>query len=278
MAKKIIAVILVALLAATVFSVGVSASSARLLDIDRTTRGNWVGSYGSEGWLIATDDESLQSLPEYVVAVEFLNEFLDGPASFWTWWDQELYPEIDEYWRVESALIRSPDSNYRIASCHFGTEFNVIVDIGDATRKVSLYLTDFDEGPREAEIRVFGEDDSELMPMIEVYNYEEGIYLQFIMSGRVRFEFLNLAMHNAVISGVFFDPDPDAPEPEEAAALEPEAEEYGVGGGYSPEAEAAIAAVAVDDPVSPPTADPVSLIILGSLVSAAGVAIAKKRK
>ena len=277
MAKRFMAVILVALLVATVFSVGVSASSARLLDIDRTTRGNWVGNYGSEGWLIATDDESLQSLPEYVVAVEFLNEFLDGPASFWTWWDEEEHGEIDEDWRVESALLRSPDSSYRIASCHFGTEFNVIIDIGDETRKVSLYLTDFDEGPREAEITVFDADDNELMPMIEVYNYEEGIYLQFVMSGRVRFHFYNLAAHNAVISGVFFDPDPDAPEPVEAVPLEIEPREYGVGGGYSPEAEAAIAAVAVDD-VAPPTADPVSLIILGSLVSAVGVAVAKKRK
>ena len=277
MAKRFMAVVLVALLAATALSVGVSASSARLLDIDRSTRGNWVGNYGSEGWLIATNDESLQSLPEYVVAVEFLNEFLDGPASFHVWWDEEATGEINEDWRVESGLFRSPDSGYRLASCHFGTEFNTIIDIGDETRKVSLYITDFDEGFREVEITAFDADDNALMPVINVYNYEEGVYLQFIMSGRVRFMFYTSGGPNAVVSGVFFDPDPDAPEPEEAAALEPDAEEYGVGGGYSPEAEAAIAAVAADD-VSPPTADPVSLFILGSLVSAAGAAIAKKKK
>jgi hypothetical protein len=271
--NKITAVFLSVLLLTAAFSVSVSAASARLVDIDRDTRGDWLENYGSEGYLIAADDDSLQNLPAYAT-VEFFDEFLDERALFWRWWDSEYDDEMDEDWRVPSALIKAPGSTERVGSCFYGGEFNMIIDLGDESRKVSLYITDFDEGNRESEISVLGPDGSALIPVIEAFGYEEGWYLQFILSGRVQFRFESLGGPNAVISGVFFDPDPDAPA-EEEAPLETE-EESGIGGGDYAEVDEIIAAIVPD--TAPPTADPVTLIIAGSLISAAVIAVTRKRK
>ena len=145
------------------------------------------------------------------------------------------------------------------------------------TKKVSLYVTDFDEGNRESEIYALAADGTtELIPTIEIFAYEEGWYLQFIMSGKVQFDFESVGGPNTVISGVFFDPDPDAVVEAPAVADE----EFGSGGGDPVELPAAVAEAPAPPAAvpAPATADPVSLIIIGSLASAAGVAVFKKRK
>ena len=273
--KKIAAIFLSVLLMITIFpvSISVSAASARLLDIDTTTRGDWVGNFGSEGFYIIG---SVENLPSYAT-VEFFDADGDFPSA-WTWWDSEFDDEPFEDWRIPSALIKAPDSPYRIASCYFTNFFTVDIDIGDQTRKVSLYLTDFDEGNREVEISVTDADGNTLMSPIEVIGYEDGWYLQFVMSGRVHFTFDLMFGPNAVISGIFFDPDPDAEEivveyeeePTPSVVEQPTVEEY-VASPPPPVEQA-------PPTPAPATADPITLIAAAAFVSAAGAMIAKRAK
>ena len=271
MKRKITAIMLIVLLMTAALTVSVSASSARLADTDKTTRGDWVGKYGSEGYIVMDEDESLQSIPAYA-SVEFIGDF-------WTWYDSESGDELDEDWRLPTALLKAPGSSERIAACWYGGEFSVIIDVGSETKLVTLYTADFDEGNRESEIYTLSEDGAtELIPVIELFEFEDGWYLQFVISGKVQFDFESVGGPNAVISGVFFDPDPDAA----AAAVEepvPAAEELGAGGG-DPAELAPVAAEPISAPVPAPapiTADPISLLILGSIISAAGISIARKK-
>ena len=268
--NKIIAIILAALMMTAVMSVGVSAAgSANLVDIDKTTRGDWVGVYGSEGYIIITDDESLQSIPSYA-KLDYINEFDDIP-SFWAWYDPENGddaqgdPDDDvAATRIPSALFKDAGKNFRIAACYYSGEFfTVTVDIGSETKLVTLYTTDYDEGSREADVTVFDDGGKQIIAPMELYEYEGGWYLKYKMSGKVDFTFEKTAGPNAVISGIFFDPDPDAVAvvAEEPAAVAEEAAPVEV-------VEAAPAPV-VTAPAPAPKSGDATILILLSLAAAA---------
>jgi len=282
---KIKAIFLIALMLTVFMTVSVSAAgTAQLLDIDKTTRGNWVGNYGSEGYIIITDDDSLQSVPAYA-KLDYINENDDVP-SFWTWYDPEFdieamgSPDDDaKAARIPSALYKSAAKNSAIAACYYSGDFFIVtVDIGSETKLVSLYTTDFDEGNREAEVTITDESGKALTSPIELIDYEGGWYLKFKMSGKVNFMFEKIAGPNAVISGIFFDPDPDAvaaviEEPaavvqEEAVAPAPAPIEA------APVVDAPAPAPAV--PAAPRVGDTGTVILLGVML-ASGVVIFRKK-
>ena len=228
--NKFTAIVLAVLLIAILTSVSAAAAgTAAFVKTDRTTGGDWVGNYGSEGYIIANEDGSTQSIPSYA-KLEFVNESDDGPPLFYVWWDSEVEDEDadpDRQEKVEErkpgTLFKSPEKTHRIASCYYSLElFNVTIDVGSETKVVTMYMLDYDGNDiRQGEITAYDENGKELAPTVEVYEYSNmGCYTSFKISGKVRFEFYNATGNwNVVLEGIFFDPDPDA-----AAATEPATE------------------------------------------------------
>jgi len=232
----------VLLIAAIILTVSVSAAStAQFIEIDKTTRGDWPGSYGSDGYIIITDNPSHRKIPSYA-RVSFENDWGDLPA-FWTWWAPDF--GVGEYSanngdakrREPGVLFTGPDKTSRVAACYYsGGIFMVNVDVGDEPKIVSLYMHDYDEQSRSANLFILDEYGSkDLTDFIELFSYDQGWYLKFQITGKVQFMIEDTSSNgmNAVLSGVFFDPgDPslvpaaeaEEAEEEDAAAYEDEAE------------------------------------------------------
>jgi len=231
-----------ALIAAIILTVSVSAAStAQFIEIDKTTRGDWPGSYGSDGYIIITDNPSHRKIPSYA-RVSFENDWGDLP-QFWTWWAPDSgvgeYSDnnSDARRREPGVLFTGPDKSSRVAACYFnGGIFMVNADVGDEPKIVSLYMHDYDEQSRSANVFILDEYGSkDLTDFIEVFSYEKGWYLKFQITGKVQFMIEDTSSNgmNAVLSGVFFDPgDPtlvpaveaEESEEDEAAAYEESAE------------------------------------------------------
>jgi len=216
---KIIATFLTILLLTTIMSVGVSAASAQLIKIDKGTSGNWVGTYGSDGYYIIIDDDSLNKLPSYAKV-----SFEDGWGAlpqYWVWRDSEtekgnMAVEAFEgegtpwYHYGGVPLYKNADKEFYIAACYYdGSNLVTRVEVGSEPKIVSLYMADYDCSPgreRGIGVTVYDEKDNPLVPLFEVDEYTAGCYLVFEISGSVIINYEITAGENLVLSGLFFDP------------------------------------------------------------------------
>jgi sulfur relay (sulfurtransferase) DsrC/TusE family protein len=191
-------------------SVNASAfSAAQFIDIDKTTRKDWPGSYGTEGHIIISGNPAHQNIPSYA-SVDFEGDW--GLPMFWTWWayDREGYYSDYVNRRAQGVLYTTPEKDGQIAACYYsGGIFTVSVDVGSEEKTVSLYMHDYDEHSRTALVYVMNEEHTDyLIEPIEVAQYERGWYLRFQVTGAVQFMIEDTSPNsmNAVLSGVFIDP------------------------------------------------------------------------
>ena len=184
--------------------------TVKLLGQDFETKGDWVGSYGSEGYVIAQEDDELNHIPDYA-KMEFEDE------QFYTWWESdsgEPAHEEDEELAAErenSALYTSPDKTAKIAACWYETNyFSLTVSVGGEPKKVTLYMNDFDSYSRSAEVTTRNGTGKTMKEPAEKVFFEEdeyvaGCYISYEVTGDIMFEF-DCYGGNVVLSGVFFDP------------------------------------------------------------------------
>ena len=188
--------------------------TAKLLKKDFDTKGSWIGNYGSDGYIIYIEDDSLESLPAYA-KVDFADSYGDFP-SVYTWWDSDsgnpAHDSDDELAaeREASALLKL-DGASRIAACWYdGDYFSVIVNVGDTPKKVTLYMNDYDSYNRAADVLVKNKTGKAMKEPAEkvafdIDEYVAGCYITYEISGEVMFEF-HCFGGNVVLSGIFFDP------------------------------------------------------------------------
>ena len=178
------------------------------LSADRETQGDWVGIYGKEGYYLvgASAGFPLRKLPDDVHVL--LTDLSGTPlSSWWCFWDEFLQPDTDG--NRKAALFSDETEEYRHAACLFdGGGIAVRLSLGETTKRVSLYMTDFDGVPgvnvRTCEVILFDEDHKEITSGIFT-DYEGGIYVSADVTGNVTFEVQHIGGPNAVISAVFFD-------------------------------------------------------------------------
>lgn len=187
--------------------------TVKLLGKDSDTKGDWVGNYGSEGYVIAEEFDGLENLPAYAKY-----EFYDH--SFWTWWDSDTGTpahEEDEAIAAErelSSLFKNADKAARISACWYANPyFSLTISVGDTPKKVTLYMNDFDSVERSAEVitrNITGKAMKEPAETVffDVGEYSGGCYVSYVVSGDIMFEFESFAGANVVLSGIFFDPAP----------------------------------------------------------------------
>lgn len=180
--------------------------TAKLLGLDFETKGDWIGNYGSDGYIIFTDDDSLENVPAYA-------KWEDSYPDFYLWWQTSSGKTTEA--REKSALIKGPGSEERIAACYYtGDDFTINIKVGEQPKKISLYMNDFDAYKRAADVNVYDKKGDALKIPAEtvsfgVGEYVGGCYLSYIITGEVQFEFVCTAENtNVVLSGIFFDPAP----------------------------------------------------------------------
>ncbi|MCL2773929.1 MAG: hypothetical protein FWD71_11320 [Oscillospiraceae bacterium] len=213
--SKLTAIFIAVLIMTAFMSVSVSSVSAtsavQLIDTDKTTMGDWVGNYGSDGYIIITGDDSIQSIPAYA-AITCSDENGGIPPAFWQWWRtggdaDKTYTPDEITSREPSALFTDASKTSRLAACYYdGDFFTATVDVGSKTKTVSFYMLDYDGQSRESDVCVTDENGNDLIDPVYVGSYTTGWYLKFVISGKVQFAFENLSGPNVVLSGIFFDP------------------------------------------------------------------------
>ena len=184
--------------------------TVKLLGQDFETGGDWIGSYGSEGYVIAEENDELNFIPAYATMM-----FADD--QFYTWWDSDsgdpAHPDDEEIAaaREASALYKSPDKTARLAACWYETYyFNLTINVGDTPKKVTLYMNDYDSYQRSAEVTTKNSSGKTMKEPAEkiffdVDEFVGGCYISYEVSGEVMFEF-DCYGGNVTLSGVFFDP------------------------------------------------------------------------
>ncbi|HVK59626.1 MAG TPA: hypothetical protein VM735_12655, partial [Candidatus Kapabacteria bacterium] len=161
-------------------------AGATFVRADTTTRGNWKGVFGSQGYNIIGNS---QSYPSVVSVVASGN-------SAWTWNNNTTDP---------AALLRASD-NTRLAACWYSaTQFEIQLSFSDSVpHRVALYFLDWDHSGRRQTLEIFHSDTGALLTTRSIETFQNGTYLVYDLQGRVTLR-LRPQVGNAVLSGIFFD-------------------------------------------------------------------------
>jgi Hypothetical glycosyl hydrolase family 15 len=166
----------------------VARDTATFLRQDATTKGNWIGTYGTQGYDVIGDPASL---PSYAVITP------SGQSSY-TWASST----------ADVRGLRNPGGSGRIAaSWYSGSSFKVDVNLSDGqTHDLELYLLDWDTTSRAETVTITNATTGAVLSTQSVSSFNGGVYLDYAVSGRVVITFTRTAGANAVLSGLFLGP------------------------------------------------------------------------
>jgi hypothetical protein len=184
-----------------------AAYAAPLLAKDSSTSGNWLGTYGGEGYsLFAFDgvDQRLESLPPYIQAVQqTYKEAINGP-----------WPVADA---SDSRALQDPrNSSDRKLGAYCVPKFgqpSIVIDIllqpwaqGNTSYQLAVYVVDWDRrGRRQSLALLDGVSFAPISAPVIVEEFEEGVWLVWQYSGSARLRVNYIRGDNEVISAVAFD-------------------------------------------------------------------------
>jgi hypothetical protein len=171
--------------ASGVFFDGIPAS-ARFVQSDAATRGNWKGVYGGQGyWMVGAP----AALPAFATVTT--------TAPQWIWRTQAT---------SASALVLPGASSDRIEACWYsGTQLSFDFSITDGQmHRVSLYFLDPTWQGRQERIEVINRDTGEILHLTSLASFTTGIYLTWEITGHVSIRLTPITV-NAVTSGIFFE-------------------------------------------------------------------------
>jgi len=153
---------------------------------DSTTRGNWKGIYGSQGyWMVGAP----ASLPAYASVTT--------SAPQWTWQSTTTSP---------SALTLPGAATTRIAACWYSATqlgFDFTVNDGQLHR-VSFYFLDASASGRQSRVELIDRATGATLDSRNLSSFATGIYLTWDLTGSVSIRITPTTV-NAVVSGIFFD-------------------------------------------------------------------------
>ena len=164
-------------------------ASAVFVRENTTTEGNWIGTYGTQGYDVIDSGTSLPSNITITPAGNAL--YLWGTAN------------------VPQALEVPPSGTTRIAACWYGGSFTVDVNVANGrSYEMELYVLDYEPDDRTESIKLTNAATGTVLSTENVANFEDGAYLNWTISGNVLITITNTGPANAVLSGLFFDPPP----------------------------------------------------------------------
>ena len=162
-----------------------SGATAAFVQTDTTTRGNWPGTYGADGYTIA----GTASVPPSYATVSALS------ASSWTW-------------AASTADDRAPQgpSGARVAACWYASSgFVLDVNLTDGRpHQVALYLLDWDGWGRSLQTEVVDAATGAVLDTRQANGFQNGQYLVWSLSGHVLLRVTNTGPQNAVATALLF--------------------------------------------------------------------------
>jgi len=175
-------------LATTSTNVTVSpAASATLIATDTTTEGNWIGTYGNQGYDVVG---SSTSIPAYATVTPTGQSTLTWAASTT---DPRALQNAGGIGRVAAAWDAS-------------TSFSVAVNLTDGqAHNLTLYAVDWDNAGRSEQIQITDAATGAVLDTQTVSSFSGGVYVEWKVSGSVVIQVTGLAGSSAVLSGLFLD-------------------------------------------------------------------------
>ncbi len=180
---------------------------ARFVMQDTTTKGDWGGKYGNEGYVLCNyygDGNDKKVLPSYVTDINYFRAF---PIT------EEHLPD-NTMWECETEDRRalSSDENNstpRSAASYSNTDntMTAIIEIdGVRDYQVSLYFVDWEEGNLRQAVEMFDANTLEMIAPVKMTDsFEGGKYLVYSYNKSVKFRIDNIRGETVSLSGIFFD-------------------------------------------------------------------------
>jgi beta-glucanase (GH16 family) len=164
-----------------------SSSSAVYGGVDAATGGAWTGKYGGDGYVIAN---GASNAPAYATVS------VTGDSTY-TWAGQTADGR---------ALQSYAGAASGIASCYNSSgSFNINVNVTDgSTRRVALYLLDWDGYARSENITILDASTNTVLDKETFSGFHNGQYAVWNIKGNVVIQVAPSVFGTAVVSGVFF--------------------------------------------------------------------------
>ncbi len=165
--------------------------SGVIIRIDTTTQGNWKGSYGQDGYMIAGDSSST---PQYAIVT---------PAG-----------TTEQIWDTNSttaAALQRVASTNRVAACWSSTQTLTVQFSFSNTNyhRVVFYFLDYDALGRVQNINLYNSTTGALLSSRPVSAFQNGVYHTYDLRGNVTLK-IYATSGSPVLSGIFFGSSKDS--------------------------------------------------------------------
>jgi hypothetical protein len=164
----------------------VPSSTSPLAQRDGVTKGNWIGTYGSQGYDI---EGKASDLPSYAtVTVTGATSYTMAAST------------------TDVRALENPSGSGRSATEWYGSSFTIDVNLTDSQQHLlTIYAVDWADWGRIEQIELIDPATGDVLDTDTLSSFSGGAYLQWIVSGNVEINVTNISGPNAVISGVFLD-------------------------------------------------------------------------
>ena len=153
---------------------------------DSFRQGDWLGAYGSQGFVLPGDDAA---------APLYAGVSVTG-ATTSTWATNGLDPR---------APMRTDGLPAAYCSSWSGSGFTIDVDVGDGqAHDLALYALDANDQGLEEQIQVLDALTGAVLDAESISSFGSGVYLRWAISGSVRIRVESLTSSPAVVNGLFF--------------------------------------------------------------------------
>ena len=176
----------------------------KCLGEDRTTKGNWGGIYGNDGYVLPDYDgvgKDVRALPHYVNDVIYQSNLCQHMV-----WATEvednraLARDRSNGGPRTAAAIYTKDPAPSMQTMFFDISTKEHHDY-----TLALYFVDWDSHDRNVGVQIIDLISlKQLAPVQVVRNYHEGVYLKYRCAGSIRVRIDTITKPNATLSGVFF--------------------------------------------------------------------------
>jgi hypothetical protein len=171
--------------ATTAAAPATATAKAQFVTTDTTTEGSWIGAYGADGYTVVGTS---QKAPSYAVATP-------QNQGSWIWANST----------TDKRAQQLANNTGRIAATWYAPAFSIDVNITDGnTHQVAVYALDWDSQNRAESVRVLDAQTNTVLDSESVFNFTNGMYLVWNVSGHVTISVTSTSGPNAVISGIFF--------------------------------------------------------------------------
>ena len=163
----------------------ISPGASAFVGLDRAKQGDWVGTYGVEGFSVVGD---VTSYPAYAQ--------VSTSAASWTWSSTT----------TDVRALQRASGKGRVAATWYGTSFDIDVSLTDGQpHQVAVYSVDWDNAMRVQRFEIVDAATGAVLDTRMLSTFNGGAYLVWNVSGHVKIRVTLTDGVNAVVSGIFFD-------------------------------------------------------------------------